>query len=195
MTHCGAYVPTPDERRGVERVALALRHPNVQGKRPLPEEVFAPGATLDLPPGTPRTYPPYGGATRRWSERSRHQVIRIRRKAPGIVCATYFQHGRTGEHFGIDCFVAPFRQKANRAQEAFGDALTEWLIRNWSEMHINYIIWWNWMNDGAGWFDYTPYSKPANQGGWPGGDPDQNTRRHEDHIHVQIMNPRLAPNQ
>jgi hypothetical protein len=153
------------------------------------------GNKLELAPGTPRNFPPFGGATRLWSERSRQQVLRIRRKVPGIVCATYRHHGRTGMPWGIDIFVAPFRQKANEAQKRLGDGLVRWLLNNWSEMHINYIIWFNRMNDGAGWFDYSRWSKPASQGGFPGGDHDMNTRRHEDHVHIQVMDPNGAPDQ
>jgi len=68
-------------------------------------------------------------------------------------------------------------------------------LNNWAEMHLNYVIWWNRMNDGAGWFDYSPWSKPPSQGGIPGGSPDINTRRHEDHVHIQVMNPNRGPNQ
>ena len=153
------------------------------------------GNRLDLPNGTPRHFPPYPGATQRWSERTRRQVRRIRRKAPGIVCATYRNHGCTGQTWGVDIMVAPFNQKANAPQKALGNALVRWLMNNWVEMHLIYVIWWNHMNVGAGWFDYSPWSKPASQGGLPGGSPDMNTRRHEDHVHIQVVNPNRGPNQ
>jgi hypothetical protein len=95
----------------------------------------------------------------------------------------------------VDIMVARFNQKANAPQKALGNALVRWLVNNWVEMHLNYVIWWNRMNDGAGWFDYSPWSKPASQGGFPGGSPDMNTRRHEDHVHIQVMNPNRGPNQ
>jgi len=211
---CGHYVPEPDELErtlaglGIERTD---QHPEV----PLePEEDFelegtelegtmfeasallhGMGRHLQLPSGTPRHFPPYPGATRRWSERTRHQVMRVRRKAPGIICATYVGHGRTGEPWGVGIMVAPFNQKANDSQKALGGAIVRWLLNNWVELHLNYVIWWNLMNDGAGWFDYSPWSKPADQGGFPGGSPDMNTRRHEDHVHIQVLNPNLGPDQ
>jgi hypothetical protein len=131
---CGRYVPEPNElervlaEAGIERTD---RHPEFTQE---PEEGFeyerselegtdfdttiallrGMGNRLDLPRGTPRHFPPYPGATRRWSERTRRQVRRIRRKAPGIVCATYrSNHGRTGQPWAVDIMVAPFKQKAN----------------------------------------------------------------------------------
>jgi hypothetical protein len=191
---CGRYVPADEIERilaglGIERTG---QHPELTLEQ---EEGFGMGTRLYLPNGTPRHFPPYPGATRRYSERTRQQVRRIRLKAPGIVCATYRNHGRTGEPWGVDIMVAPFNQKANAPQKALGNAVVRWLMNNWVEMHLNYVIWWNRMNDGAGWFDYSPWSKPASQGGWKGGSPDMNTRRHEDHVHIQVMNPNRGPNQ
>jgi hypothetical protein len=131
---CGRYVPEPDE---IERVLAGLgiertaQHPEFAQE---PEESFEDegeefesiallqgmGNRLDLPNGTPRHFPPYPGATRRWSERTRQQVRRIRRKAPRIVCATYRSHGRTGQTWGVDIMVAPFKQKANAPPEGPG---------------------------------------------------------------------------
>jgi hypothetical protein len=171
---CGRYVPEPNELEwvlaglGIERTA---QHPEFTQE---PEEGFVyegfeyegfefegtdfetiallqgMGNRLDLPSGAPRHFPPYPGATQRWSERTRQQVRRIRRKPPGIVCATYRNHGRTGQTWGVDIMVAPFKQKANAPQKALGNALVRWLMNNWVEMHLNYVIWWNRMNDGAG---------------------------------------------
>ena len=191
---CGRYVPANEIERilaglGIERT---YQHPEFTLEQ---EEGFGMGTRLYLPNGTPRQFPPYPGATQRYSERTRQQVRRIRRKAPGIVCATYRNHGRTGEPWGVDIMVAPFNQRANAPQKALGNALVRWLMKNWVEMHLNYVIWWNRMNDGEGWFDYSPWSKPASQGGWKGGSPDMNTRRHEDHVHIQVMNPNRGPNQ
>jgi hypothetical protein len=128
---CGRYVPVPDEidrilaGLGIERTA---QHPEFTQEA---EESFEDegeefesiallqgmGNRLDLPNGTPRHFPPYPGATQRWSERTRQQVRRIRRKVPGIVCATYRNHGRTGQTWGVDIMVAPFNQKANAPQK------------------------------------------------------------------------------
>jgi hypothetical protein len=191
---CGRYVPTDEIERTLARLGIERtdQHPEFTLEQ---EEGFGMGTRLYLPNGTPRLFPPYPGATQRYSERTGQQVRRIRLKAPGIVCATYRNHGRTGEPWGVDMMVAPFNQKANAPQKALGNALVRWLMNNWVEMHLNYVIWWNRMNDGEGWFDYSPWSKPASQGGWKGGSPDMNTRRHEDHVHIQVMNPNRSPNQ
>jgi hypothetical protein len=191
---CGRYVPAEEIERILARLGIERtdQHPEYTVEQ---EEGFGMGTRLDLPNGTPRHFPPYPGATQRYSERTRQQVRRIRLKAPGIVCATYRNHGRTGEPWGVDIMVAPFNQKANSPQKALGNALVRWLMNNWVEMYLNYVIWWNRMNDGEGWFDYSPWSKPASQGGWKGGSSDMNTRRHEDHVHIQVMNPNRGPNQ
>ena len=212
---CGRFVPTPDEidetlaRLGIEPTA---EHPEFSME---PEEGFAEedfelegaelegagfasmamlqgmGSKLQLPSGTPRHFPPYKGATRLWSERSRQQVLRIRRKAPGIVCATYQFHGRTGMLWGIDIFVSQLHNVANDAQKRLGNALVRWLENNWSEMHLNYIIWLNQIKDSrtGGWFSNEPFINDF------GGHPSLVTRRHQDHVHVQIMDPNRGPNQ
>jgi hypothetical protein len=211
---CGRFVPDPDEldetlaELGIERTA---EHPEFAME---PDEGFAEedfelegaelegaefesmvtlqgmGRKLALPSGTPRNFPPFAGATRLWSERSRDQVLRIRRKAPGIVCATYRHHGRTGMPWGIDIFVSQIHHMADNRQKRLGNALVRWLENNWSEMHINYIIWFNQMKDSGqgGWFSYEP---------WVGlfGDPNPVTQRHQDHVHVQVMNPNRGPRQ
>lgn len=153
---------------------------------------FELGRKLELPKGTPRRFPPYPGATKRWSDRTRQQVHRIERKAPGVICATYAGHGRTGEPWGIDIMISPFHDRANQKQEDFGDALCNWLVRNWEEMHINYIIYWNWMRDSkrGGWFSYEPYRLK-----WGGGSQNIVTSRHLDHLHVQINNPHIRGNE
>jgi hypothetical protein len=191
---CGRYVPAEEIERILARLGIERtdQHPEYTAEQ---VEGFGMGTRLDLPNGTPRHFPPYPGATQRYSERTRQQVRRIRGKAPGIVCATYRNHGRTGETWGVDMMVAPFNQKANAPQKALGNGLVGWLMNNWVEMRLNYVIWWNRMNDGKGWFDYSPWSKPASQGGWKGGSSDMNTRRHEDHVHIQVMNPNRGPNQ
>jgi hypothetical protein len=208
---CGRFVPGPDEidetlaRLGIEPTA---EHPEMEPEEGFAEEDFelegaelegaefesmallqGMGNKLALPSGTPRNFPPFAGATRLWSERSRHQVLRIRRKAPGIVCATYRHHGRTGMPWGIDIMVSQLHNMANAAQKRLGNALVRWLMNNFSEMHINYIIWFNQMNDGQGWFSYERFV------GKFGGDPNLVTQRHQDHVHVQIMDPTRGPNQ
>ena len=138
---CGRYVPEPDEIErilaglGIERTA---QHPELTLE---PEEGFefegaefdsiallqGLGNRLELPRGTPRHFPPYPGATQRWSERTRQQVRRIRRKAPGIVCATYRSHGRTGQTWGVDIMVAPFNHKANAPRKPWATHLLDGL--------------------------------------------------------------------
>jgi hypothetical protein len=203
---CGRFAPGFDEidatlaELGIERTA---EHPEFDME---PEEGFelegveadgvalvmgamhGMGNHLHLPGGTPHTFPPFLGANQNWSERTRNQVRRIRRKAPGIVCATYKRHGRTGEPWGIDIMVSELHNEAQGGQKQLGNALVKWLMNNFAEMHLNYVIWFNQMNDGAGWFSYEPFV------GF-GGDPNPVTQRHKDHVHVQVMNPRLSLNQ
>lgn len=148
------------------------------------------GEKLALPKGTPRgpdEWPPYPGATKNWSELSWEVVRAVRQKVPGIICSTYEGHGRTGEPWGIDIMVSPFNRRANPEQEQLGDAISDWALANWSGLHINYIIWWNWMNDGESWFSYEPYRKQ-----WSGGSQNLVTSRHMDHVHIQILNPNLG---
>src|SRR5215216_7252686 len=141
---CGRYVPEPDELErtlaevGIERTD---QHPEFtlepkEGSEYEGSEfegtcfesialLQGMGNRLDLPNGTPRHFPPYPGATQRYSERTRQQVMRIRRKAPGIICATYRSHGRTGEPRGIDIMVAPFTQKANAPRRPWATHLLD----------------------------------------------------------------------
>jgi hypothetical protein len=207
---CGRFIPGPDEideilaELGIERTAehpdfdmepeeepeegFELEGTEVDGQALIMGAMQGMGRKLKLPDGTPRHFPPFDDATQRWSERTRRQVRRIRRKAPGIVCATYKGHGRTGEHWGIDIMVSPLHHKAQGAQKQLGDALTRWLLNNFSEMHISYLIWFNQYNDGTGFVSNEEFI------GFSG---DQNliTQRHQDHVHVQIMNPNLGPGQ
>jgi hypothetical protein len=202
---CGRFVPGPDEldetlaELGIERTAehpefdmepeeepeegFEVEGTEVDGQVLIMGAVHGMGRKLQLPSGTPRNFPPFAGATRLWSERTRRQVVRIRRKAPGIVCATYKKHGRTGMPWGIDIMVSPLHQEANDAQKRLGNALVRWLVNNFAEMHINYVIWLNQINDGQGFFSNEPFIN------FPGGDKNLVTRRHQDHVHVQIMDP------
>lgn len=204
---CGRFVPEPDEinetlaRLGIERTAehpefdmepeegFELEGTESDGNALLLGAVHGMGNRLKLPGGTPRHFPPFKGATQRWSERTRSQVLRIRRKAPGIVCATYRHHGRTGQPWGIDIMVSPLHQMANDSQKALGNALVRWLMNNFSEMHLNYVIWFNQINDGAGFFSNEPFINKF------GGDANLVTQRHQDHVHVQVMDPKRGPNQ
>ena len=205
---CGRYVPEPDE---IERVLAGL---GIERTNQHPEFTLESEEDFEHEGPSSRASSCSRAWETAWISRmgpratSRHtQALpsAIAAHAPagkayqaqgaGIVCATYRNHGRTGQTWGVDIMVAPFKQKANAPQKALGNALVRWLMNNWVEMHLNYVIWWNRMNDGAGWFDYSPWSKPASQGGYPGGSPDMNTRRHEDHVHIQVMNPNRGPNQ
>lgn len=210
--NCGLYVPSKEEvdEMGLERHDL---HPNfarhglrgvVDLAKTTPDNLLGLdlvesliGEKLALPKGTPRMpggflagSRPYPGATRNWSSLSLTQVRRIRNKAPGIVCSTYFNHGRTGEAWGIDAMVSPFNRLANAAQERLGDHLSDWAIRNWNWLNLNYVIWWNWMNDGAGWFSYEPFRRQ-----WSGGSQNRVTSKHKDHWHGQVDNPWVPGNE
>ena len=204
--YCGRFVPGPGEieetlaELGIERTAehpdfdmeseegFELEGVEIDGIALVTGAVHGMSKKLNLPGGTPRQFPPFFGATQNWSERSRNQVRRIRRKAPGIVCATYKGHGRTGEPWGIDIMVSQLHNKAEGGQKQLGDALARWLMNNFVEMHLNYVIWFNRMNDGAGWFDYEPFRKAASGSKHPV------TSRHFDHVHVQIDNPGILGN-
>lgn len=138
------------------------------------------------PTGVPRQISPAMGDRQGWADRTRRAVELIERTFP-VVCSTYNNHGTTGRVLGIDVWIAPFQRFANKEQEAFGDKIQKWVEAHQRELGWNYIIWWNWMRYAGGtWFDYTPWSKPASQGGWPFGSPSQATRQHKDHLHLQI---------
>lgn len=130
---------------------------------------------------------PPAGSTRNWNVNVRKVAEELEREFD-VSCSTYPYHGRTGQAWGIDVWVAPFRSKANAEQEKLGDQIQAYVQEHYRRLGIEYEIWWNWMReDIAGeWFDYSPWSRPASQGGWPYGDPDPETRRHEDHYHLQI---------
>jgi hypothetical protein len=51
---------------------------------------------------------------------------------------------------GIDVMVSTLHQMANDREKALGNALVRWLMNNFAKMHLNYVIWFNQMNDGAG---------------------------------------------
>jgi len=157
---------------------------------------FKVGRKIILPDSTPTGWPPYAGARNghAWHDRTRRTVGLIRRKAQSksgrpIVCATYIGHGTTGIKFGIDAMVSKFGQKANNAEENAGDRLVNWALRNWGKLNLNYIIWWNWMNHGQGWFDYEPIRRQ-----WSGGSQALVPSRHLDHGHFQVDSPFIAGN-
>jgi hypothetical protein len=124
---------------------------------------------------------PPAGSTRNWNPNTRKVAEELERLFD-VRCSTYPGHGRTGEAWGIDVWVAPFRQKANKEQEALGDRIQKYVEANWERLGVDYMIWWNWMKENADtpWFSYEPYAFE-----WPGGDPDPETRRHLDHDHIQ----------
>ncbi len=124
---------------------------------------------------------PPAGSTRNWNVNARRVAEELERLF-GLRCSTYPGHGRTGEAWGIDVWVAPFRSRANAEQEALGDRIQRHVQANWDRLGVDYAIWWNWMkeNRDTPWFSYEPYAFS-----WPGGDPDPDTRRHLDHFHLQ----------
>jgi hypothetical protein len=145
-------------------------------------------SNVDAPPaGTPRSITPEMGDRRGWYVRTWKVVRQVEDKF-SVVCSTYTKHGTTGRPLGIDIWVAPMGQRATSAQEAYGDRIVNFLINNEDRVGLDYIIWWNRIRrNGRQWIDYTRWSKPASQGGWPHGSADQQTRRHEDHVHVQVF--------
>jgi hypothetical protein len=133
---------------------------------------------------------PPAGSTRNWAAHVAEVAQEIESKFD-VRCSTYPGHGRTGERYGIDIWVAPFRSRANADQEALGDAIQEYVERNHGRLGVAYIIWWNRMIEygqaailsrGGVWFSYEPYAFER-----PVGDPDPDTRRHLDHVHLQIF--------
>ncbi len=151
------------------------------------------GTRIQLPNGTPKLpggYSPFAGARRGrdvWSRNTFRTQRLIGAKAPGIVRATYAGHGRTGIAYGIDAMTSRFTVEPTRAQLELLARLTNWAVSNWSWLNLDYWIANDRMNDGAGWFSYTPWSKPCEQGGWCGGSPNMTTRKHRDHGHAQVI--------
>jgi hypothetical protein len=56
-----------------------------------------------------------------------------------VRCSTYLGHGRTGQPWVIDAWVAPFRSRANRVQEQLSDRIQHYVERN--RLGIDYMIW------------------------------------------------------
>jgi hypothetical protein len=56
-----------------------------------------------------------------------------------VRCSTYPGHGRTGQPWVIDAWVAPFRSRANRVQEQLSDRIQHYVERN--RLGIDYMIW------------------------------------------------------
>lgn len=187
----------PDEN--IEKLSLLDA---AAGSSELLAGAFSVGSKIILPDSTPVEWnpahnKPYYGARRgsAWHPRTRLTVGRIRRKVQSkngkpMICATYIGHGRTGIQFGIDAMISQFTQKANKAEEEAGDRLVNWAVRNWNKLNLNYIIYWNWMNDGAGWFDYEPIRLR-----WDSGSPNVVASRHYDHAHFQVNSPFIAGNE
>lgn len=99
-----------------------------------------------------------------------------------IFADTYPGHGTTGQAYGIDFWVAPLGLKANKRQEEIGDAIQQYIEKNWNRLRISYIIWWGWYSESPGdWVRYNPswYNNPN-----ASKDPD--TVMHMDHLHVQV---------
>jgi putative chitinase len=103
------------------------------------------------------------------------------------ICSTYENHGVpdvrgvNGKPWGIDVWIAPYGQRANKAQEALGDSVQKFLETNWDRLGIHYVIYWGWMTYMPGqWFKYDPgtYNNPI-------ASPDPDTVMHMDHLHIQ----------
>lgn len=84
--------------------------------------------------------PPPAGASRNWDPNTRRVAEEIERNFD-VRCSTYPGHGRTGQPWGIDAWVAPFRSRANRVQEQLGDRIQHYVERNWNRLGIDYMIW------------------------------------------------------
>ncbi len=191
------HIPTEATEYAPDNTPKAFRIGELEDDDPLDEAAsrFSVGNTIQLPTSAtkmPSGWPPYGGAQsdRAWNARTLDTVQRIRRKVPGIVCATYAGHGRTGIWYGIDAMVSHFTQAANNAEEDAGDRLCNWVIRNWRVLNVNYVIYWNYMNDGNGWFSYEPLRRR-----WAGGSQNLVSSRHYDHLHIQVDSPYIAGNE
>jgi putative chitinase len=103
------------------------------------------------------------------------------------ICSTYDWHGVpdvrgvNGKPWGIDVWIAPYGQRANKTQEALGDSVQKFLEANWNRLGIHYVIYWGWMTYRPGaWFKYDPgtYNNPI-------ASPDPDTELHMDHVHIQ----------
>jgi hypothetical protein len=190
------------EGSGILALGEATISPMMRSVGVEPTAALNTGTRIILPDSVPTEWSPnnrkpYLGARRgtAWHPRTRHTVALIRDKVRNrdgkkIICATYVGHGRTGIKFGIDNMVSTFTQKANSVEENAGDKLSNWAIKNWNKLNINYMIWWNWMNDGAGWFDYEPIRRQ-----WDSGSPNVVASRHLDHVHIQVNSPFIAGNE
>jgi hypothetical protein len=126
--------------------------------------------------------------SRAWASHTAKIVAEIESKFElPVPCSTYRGHGvmpsgRDGEAFGIDVWIAPYGQRANKAQEKLGDEVQKFLEANWDRLGIHYVIWWGWMSYRPGqWFKYNPatYSNPI-------ASPDPDTVMHMDHVHIQV---------
>ena len=184
-----------DELFGDAKNYLASISDRLAASQPVGERIILPDSVPTV--WNPLNGQPYYGAKRgrAWHYRTRRTVGLIRRKVVNssgipVRCATYDGHGRTGKPFGIDVLLSTFTQQCNSQEEAAGDALCNWVIKNWSRLNVNYVIWWNWMNDGNGWFDYEPVRRK-----WDSGSQNLVASRHLDHLHIQIDSPFIVGNE
>ncbi len=84
--------------------------------------------------------PPPAGATRNWNSNTLRVAEEIEENFD-VRCSTYPGHGHTGQPWGIDVWVAPFRSRANHVQEQLGDRIQHYVERNWNRLGIDYMIW------------------------------------------------------
>jgi len=82
--------------------------------------------------------PPPAVASSNWDPNTRRVAEEIERDFD-VRCSTYPGHGRTGQPWGIDAWVASFRSRANRVREQLSDRIQHYVERN--RLGIDYMIW------------------------------------------------------
>jgi hypothetical protein len=82
--------------------------------------------------------PPPAGASSNWDPNTPRVAEEIERNFD-VRCSTYPGHGRTGQPWGIDAWVASFRSRANRVREQLSDRIQHYVERN--RLGIDYMIW------------------------------------------------------
>jgi hypothetical protein len=82
--------------------------------------------------------PPPTVASSNWDPNTPRVAEEIERDFD-VRCSTYPGHGRTGQPWGIDAWVASFRSRANRVREQLSDRIQHYVERN--RLGIDYMIW------------------------------------------------------
>lgn len=159
------------ERTGADQRVKTLKAKGV--------EAYVLPTVKDIPVPKPKVPAP-PASTRNWAPKTRRVAVEIERRF-NVACSTYPGHGTTGEAYGIDAWVSPLGIRANKEQEATGDAIQKFVEANWARLGIDYIIWWGWINFGSGWKHYDPSSYRN-----PLAAKNPVTEAHLDHVHLQV---------